>query len=332
MATRWDMVAAGREAVARDVQYVYGAKPSGGEFRTYTEAQIDALRDAYGSSCVWWSDSGKAGSLCCDCSGLITKGCGVLRGSGGFRATADEDLPVSEVWNDWSRYVGWALWLPGHIGIVSDVEGYYYALDGSARNAVHYPMARQGWTRLIKLCDVDYDAEAEPEESEDEVTADEIIQAVASGIDMQGYVTRCTSAAPIAAVSNDGGSVYRVYEPKSGDHLFTTAGERDALLAAGWNDEGVAWVAPAGGTVPIYRLYNGRNGDHMLTADYDEANGLYKSGWTYEGVPFFASGEGQAVHRLYNPNGGDHMLTASEAERDSLEAAGWTYEGVAFNA
>lgn len=331
MATRWDMIAAGREAVARGVKYIYGAKPKNGEFVTYSAAQIDALRDQYGSDCVWWSDDSKAGQLCCDCSGLITKGCGVLRGSSGFRVSATEDLPVSKVWDNWEYYIGWAFWMPGHIGIVSEVEGYYYALDGSARNSVHYAMPRQGWTRLLKLFDVDYDDQSH-EEEEDEVTPEEITQAVFAGINMQDFVARCMNAAPIASVSNDGGDVYRMYEPKSGDHLFCQAEERDALLSAGWTNEGVAWVAPKGGTLPIYRVYCGRNGDHLLTASLDEANTLYKSGWTYEGVPFFASGEGDEIHRLYNPNGGDHMLTASAEEKDSLISAGWQYEGVAFRA
>ncbi|SEP00955.1 N-acetylmuramoyl-L-alanine amidase [Denitrobacterium detoxificans] len=166
----------------------------------------------------------------------------------------------------------------------------------------------------------------------EEVSPEEITAAVAAGINMQEYVQRCGSSAPIAQVRNDGGEVYRLYNEGSGDHIFTTKDEADALAKSGWEMEGIAWTAPAGGTKPVYRLYNAGSGDHMLTANYAEANELYKAGWSYEGVPFFASGEGQAVHRLYNPNGGDHMLTASEAERDSLEAAGWTYEGVAFNA
>lgn len=329
MANRYDMTAAGREAVALDVQYIYGAKPTASGFRTYSRAEIDDLRRQYGSDCVWWPDSNKAGRLCCDCSGLIARGCGVMRGSTGYKDTAYEKVPVSRIWDDWEHYVGWGLWMPGHIGIVSDQYGYYYALDGSKRNSVHYPMSRQGWVYAIKLCDVDYDEE--PERQENEVTAEEIVAAVAAGINMQEYVQRCGSAAPLARVRNDGGEVYRLYDKKSGDHIFTTKGEADALAKSGWTLEGTAWTAAAGGTVPIYRLYNPNGGDHMLTADFDEANMLYKAGWQYEGIPFFAQADGTEVHRLFNPNGGDHMLTADAAEKDNLMASGWTYEGVAFH-
>ena len=46
--------------------------------------------------------------------------------------------------------------MQGHIGVVSDTKGYYYAMDGSARNMVHYPMSKQKWTYCIKLCDINY--------------------------------------------------------------------------------------------------------------------------------------------------------------------------------
>lgn len=171
------------------------------------------------------------------------------------------------------------------------------------------------------------------EEGDDgEVSPEEITAAVAAGIDMQAYVQRCGGAAPIAKVINEGGDVYRLYNEKSGDHIFTTVVEADGLALTGWTNEGVAWVAPAGGTVPIYRLYNPNGGDHLLTASYDEANALYKDGWDYEGIPFFSVADGDAVYRLRNPNGGDHMLTASSEEKDSLISAGWQYEGVAFRA
>lgn len=44
----------------------------------------------------------------------------------------------------------------GRIGVVSDTEGYYYAMDGSARNMVHYPISKNNWVKVIKLKDIDY--------------------------------------------------------------------------------------------------------------------------------------------------------------------------------
>lgn len=133
-------------------------------------------------------------------------------------------------------------------------------------------------------------------------------------------------------VSNEGGDVYRLYNPYSGAHHFTTsAGERDALVGAGWKSEGVAWTAKVG-KYAVYRLYNEGNGDHLLTTSFGEAKGCADGGWVYEGVPFFGSDNGDAVYRLYNPNGGLHHFTTSAAERDSLVSAGWQSEGVAFRA
>lgn len=128
-------------------------------------------------------------------------------------------------------------------------------------------------------------------------------------------------------VINDGGDVYRLYNPNDGNHLFTTnASERDALVQAGWRDEGVAWTAHVG-QYAVYRLYNPGNSDHLLTTGFDEARSCVEAGWTYEGVPFMASKAGIEVFRLYNPYSGQHMYTASASERDTLCSVGWKVEG-----
>ena len=133
-------------------------------------------------------------------------------------------------------------------------------------------------------------------------------------------------------VSNEGGDVYRLYNPYNGAHHFTTsAAERDALVGAGWKSEGVAWTAKVG-KYAVYRLYNQGNGDHLFTSSFDEAKACADAGWMYEGVPFMASSDGAEVYRLYNPNSGVHHFTTSASERDSLTGAGWQYEGACFRA
>ena len=139
-----------KQAVKNNVKYVYGAK-----MQVLTKAQIKALQNTYGKKCVWDSDLNKAGQLCCDCSGLISSYTSVVRGSTNYKDTALSSVSISELNKNWSKYIGWGLWMQGHIGVVSDTKGYYYAMDGSARNMVHYPMAKQGWTKCIKLCDID---------------------------------------------------------------------------------------------------------------------------------------------------------------------------------
>ena len=58
-------------------------------------------------------------------------------------------------------------------------------------------------------------------------------------------------------------SMYRMYNPNSGEHLYTrSVGERDNLKRYGWHYEGVAWQAPTSGS-PVYRLYNRYNGEHF---------------------------------------------------------------------
>lgn len=140
-----------KQAVKNNVKYVYGAK-----MQVLTKAQIKLLQNTYGKKCVWDSDLNKAGQFCCDCSGLISSYTGVVRGSTNYKDTALSSVSISELNKNWNKYIGWGLWMQGHIGVVSDTKGYYYAMDGSARNMVHYPMSKQGWTKCIKLCDIDY--------------------------------------------------------------------------------------------------------------------------------------------------------------------------------
>lgn len=156
MTTRADMVNAGKEAVRLGVQYIYGAKPDKGRFRTYSRAEIDQFRDWYGPDCVWWSDSDKAGQLCCDCSGLITFATGVVKGSWQLENEALEKVSIQTLKANWSKYVGWVLWMKGHVGIVSDTYGYYCAMDGSARNAVHLPLSYNNFTKVLRIPGVDY--------------------------------------------------------------------------------------------------------------------------------------------------------------------------------
>lgn len=121
-----------------------------------TYNQIKALQNTYGQTYVWNNDLNKAGKLCCDCSGLISSYTGILRGSSNYKSTAIKSVSIKTLKFNWKNYIGWGLWLNGHIGVVSDTEGYYYAMDGSARNMVHYPLNKNNWTFCIKLCDIDY--------------------------------------------------------------------------------------------------------------------------------------------------------------------------------
>lgn len=128
--------------------------------------------------------------------------------------------------------------------------------------------------------------------------------------------------------------MYRLYNPNSGEHFYTgSVEERDMLVNAGWNYEGVAWNAPVTAGAPVYRLYNPNSGDHHYTMSGEERDMLIDAGWKYEGVAWnSASAKNIPLFRLYNPNAdcGSHHYTGSTEERDFLVSLGWRYEGIGW--
>ena len=126
--------------------------------------------------------------------------------------------------------------------------------------------------------------------------------------------------------------VYRLYNQYDGSHMFTDDyDEANALVKAGWTDEGIAFKTAKSG-VDVYRMYNPYEGQHMFTTSTAEVGTMVVAGWTYEGVAWVSPKSGKDVYRLYNPNNGQHMFTASKTEKDSLVKAGWKDEGVVFKA
>ena len=129
--------------------------------------------------------------------------------------------------------------------------------------------------------------------------------------------------------------IYRLYNPKTKEHLFTPAKkEYDTLPKYGWKQEGAAWYAPKSGS-GVYRLYNPKTKDHHYTASANEAKVLTtKYGWTYDNnkKPLFYSGGKVNIYRLYNKafKVGSHHFTGSKKEYDTLPQYGWKQEGAAF--
>lgn len=128
-----------------------------------------------------------------------------------------------------------------------------------------------------------------------------------------------------SAITNAGKqALYRVYNPNSGDHVYTLSlHEAQYLRDRGWSYEGVAWTAPESGA-DVWRLYC--KGQHHYTASVHERDALIAMGWINEGPAFKSSGS-RPIYRLYNPNSGAHLLTARAKEHDALTAAGWKCEG-----
>lgn len=132
--------------------------------------------------------------------------------------------------------------------------------------------------------------------------------------------------------------VYRLYHPKTGEHLLTTdKNEYRFLSANGWTAELSRWLSDETGTAPleVHRLYNPNASDHHYTADAQEIAHLVSVGWKDEGTAFktsAAGAQGVPVYRLYNPNTktGSHHFTVSATERDTLKLSGWILEGTGF--
>jgi len=129
-------------------------------------------------------------------------------------------------------------------------------------------------------------------------------------------------------------SMYRLYNPNSGEHFYTASvSERNDLEDYGWKYEGVAWKAPKKSNTPVYRLYNPNSGDHHYTTSTKERNNLISAGWSYEGIGWYSDdNKGVPLYRLYNRNAivGSHHYTTSKAEKNRLVNAGWKYEGIAW--
>ena len=140
--------------------------------------------------------------------------------------------------------------------------------------------------------------------------------------------------------ANSGGTVnvYRLYNRKTSEHLYTTnKAEYDSLpfkTRGAWRWEGVAWRAPKKSSTPVYRLYNKGLGDHHYTTSKKERDNLTRKGWRYEGVAFYSDDAHRIpLYRVYNGRlkAGQHHYTTSVGERDSLvRKSGWRNEGIGW--
>ncbi len=130
--------------------------------------------------------------------------------------------------------------------------------------------------------------------------------------------------------------VYRFYIPQTYEHFWTTdLSERDSMISAGYDYEGVAWDSSTDNSLtPVYRLYAPSIRQHLFTSSLNEYNTLIASGgWNGEGISMYMSNSPNSspVYRLYAPSLGVHLLTDDANEYSTLLAqGGWNNEGVAF--
>lgn len=140
-----------------------------------------------------------------------------------------------------------------------------------------------------------------------------------------------------AAPSQETQNMYRLYNPGTGEHLYTASlVEREHLLDEDWDYEGIGWVAPKKSNTPVYRLFNRRTGDHHYTSSLIERNTCIRDGWTDEGIGWYSDDEKRVpVYRQYSPYvlKGAHNYTTSRLENDVLTTRqGWKAEGIGWYA
>lgn len=129
-------------------------------------------------------------------------------------------------------------------------------------------------------------------------------------------------------------TVFRLYNPASGEHLYTTnTKEVTALRSMNWIAEGIGWYGVKRSDHPVYRLFNPNSGEHFYTLDVSERNSLVQKGWRDEGIGWYVVGSSAyPVFRAYNPNqrSNNHNYTTSYTEQARLILLGWRNEGTAW--
>lgn len=121
------------------------------------------------------------------------------------------------------------------------------------------------------------------------------------------------------APASGGVEVYRLYDPYTGLHHYTTdANERRVLNNTGWHDEGVAFHADVSGA-NVYRVYNKATRQHHYTLSASEKDGLVSQGWSYEGVAWHVSDSSSVpVYRAYKSASGEHLWTTNAQEYEKI--------------
>lgn len=128
------------------------------------------------------------------------------------------------------------------------------------------------------------------------------------------------------------GTIYRLLNPNSNEHLFTTdANEVNILRLRGWRTETALGLS--GGNVAVFRLYNPYSGEHLYSSDTNECRVLQSRGWRVDnkGVAmFYGNSEGiKPVYRLYNryqSQVSSHHYTSDMNEVWTLVSRGWEYD------
>ncbi|CAM3069470.1 hypothetical protein GHI93_05645 [Lactococcus hircilactis] len=162
-------------------------------------------------------------------------------------------------------------------------------------------------------------------------TKKHVITTLAVALGLATIITLKTTAVSATTATSKEVPIYRLYNDKTGEHLFTSSlYEAEVLYTKSWTYENIGWIAPSTGK-PVYRLYNPTLHNHLYTTDTYEVKVLTtRQGWVTDnnGKPLFYSGGNNKVYRLYNPTSTQHLLSTDTYEYNVLGQHGWNKEGV----
>ena len=139
-------------------------------------------------------------------------------------------------------------------------------------------------------------------------------------------------------------SVYRLYQPSSGMHLFSANNFEIDLLTQGsqpFIHEGIAFNVGHGADVDVHRFYNHLSNHHLYSTNSFEMQLLMdNTDYIHEGISFkvfdidSAEMNRMPVFRFYDSDSGHHYLTSSQQERSIWQTfnSSWLYEGIAWYA
>ncbi len=138
------------------------------------------------------------------------------------------------------------------------------------------------------------------------------------------------------AAAGDKVPLYRLANPATGDHMFTT--QFSAVTSAegqGWKDEGVAaylMKTQVPGTEPFYQLVKGN--DHFYTANPSERDQLLSQGFQDGGVAGYIASTQQPgtvpLYRMVGTKSALHFYTTNQQEVSFAQSqAGYRMEGIA---
>lgn len=129
---------------------------------------------------------------------------------------------------------------------------------------------------------------------------------------------------------------YRLYNPNSGDHFYTSdTNEVKSAKNYGYVEESWAsqiYSEQRPDTIALHRMYNQKTGDHFYTSDINEVTTAKKLGYLDEGNAGYiynSQKEGTVpLYRLFNSAAGDHFYT-EDANLENAMRYGYKYEGIA---